>query len=580
MPSGITTPIPREASPLVASDKLNVDQPASLVGLTPNQAASPPSTSPPASPHKIESSQAHSRTRSRSHSPSRSHRRSSRSDRESRRRRHRSRSPTSSSRRRRERSVSRSRSPSRRRESGRSRRHRSPSRGRSRSRSPDRNRRSHRSSRSHRRRDSREDSPVMDESQRDARTIFVMQLSGRIRRSDLYHFFAKVGRVRQAQIILDRYSGRSKGIGYVEFYDKDTVEAALQLNGEKLLGIPIIVDRSEAEKNRRLQQGPPSSTSSATRRGDPRSPTTPTGNSSINRAAMADSSGCRLYVGSISYALSEQDLRLIFEPFGPLESVTLHREPDTGHSKGFGFVQYHQPIHARMALEALHGFELAGRRLKVENLNQGPVPSAPSSLASTSTLPDPVSTLDSRAPTQSVSPSVRPSTTTTASPAPQSSELSLDDEKVHGTEGQDAGNQPKSPGTPPADASPHPHPGSEPSNDRLAALDLSSRQSTPAAASAPSAQVVYLQHMFDPETETEPQWVEELEEDIRDECAAFGTIQRVFINKTTKGDVYIQFENQEAADKAIQALHGRWFAGQQITATRCPLGQLERCLQS
>ncbi|RKP36475.1 hypothetical protein BJ085DRAFT_9391, partial [Dimargaris cristalligena] len=356
-------------------------------------------------------------------------------------------------------------------------------------------RRSHRSSRSHRRRDSREDSPVMDESQRDARTIFVMQLSGRIRRSDLYHFFAKVGRVRQAQIILDRYSGRSKGIGYVEFYDKDTVEAALQLNGEKLLGIPIIVDRSEAEKNRRLQQGPPSSTSSATRRGDPRSPTTPTGNSSINRAAMADSSGCRLYVGSISYALSEQDLRLIFEPFGPLESVTLHREPDTGHSKGFGFVQYHQPIHARMALEALHGFELAGRRLKVENLNQGP-----------------------------------------------------------------------SPGTPPADASPHPHPGSEPSNDRLAALDLSSRQSTPAAASAPSAQVVYLQHMFDPETETEPQWVEELEEDIRDECAAFGTIQRVFINKTTKGDVYIQFENQEAADKAIQALHGRWFAGQQITA--------------
>jgi RNA-binding protein 23/39 len=51
------------------------------------------------------------------------------------------------------------------------------------------------------------------------------------------------------------------------------------------------------------------------------------------------SSGIRLYVGSLHFNLSETDIKQVFEPFGELEFVDLHRDPMTGRSKGYAFVQ-------------------------------------------------------------------------------------------------------------------------------------------------------------------------------------------------------------------------------------------------
>lgn len=51
--------------------------------------------------------------------------------------------------------------------------------------------------------------------------------------------------------------------------------------------------------------------------------------------------GCfRLYVGSLHFNLTESDIKQVFEPFGDLEFVDLHRDPMTGRSKGYAFVQY------------------------------------------------------------------------------------------------------------------------------------------------------------------------------------------------------------------------------------------------
>jgi RNA-binding protein 23/39 len=47
----------------------------------------------------------------------------------------------------------------------------------------------------------------------------------------------------------------------------------------------------------------------------------------------------RLYVGSLHFNLTESDIKQVFEPFGELESVVLHRDPMTGRSKGYAFVQ-------------------------------------------------------------------------------------------------------------------------------------------------------------------------------------------------------------------------------------------------
>lgn len=45
-------------------------------------------------------------------------------------------------------------------------------------------------------------------------------------------------------------SSLSSSVGYVEFYDEESVQNALAMSGQKLLGIPVLVQMSEAEKNR------------------------------------------------------------------------------------------------------------------------------------------------------------------------------------------------------------------------------------------------------------------------------------------------------------------------------------------
>lgn len=53
----------------------------------------------------------------------------------------------------------------------------------------------------------------------------------------------------------------------------------------------------------------------------------------------ADIAQHRLYIGSVNFDLTEDDLKQVLEPFGAIEFVKLHRDPETGKSKGFAFVQ-------------------------------------------------------------------------------------------------------------------------------------------------------------------------------------------------------------------------------------------------
>ncbi|KAJ1935909.1 splicing factor, partial [Linderina macrospora] len=96
----------------------------------------------------------------------------------------------------------------------------------------------------------RSPSPTVDDADRDLRTVFAMQLSANLTRRDLVEFFAKAGRVRDAHIVSDKGSRRSRGIAYVEFYTIESAMKAVELTNERLLGVPIIVQPSEAEKNR------------------------------------------------------------------------------------------------------------------------------------------------------------------------------------------------------------------------------------------------------------------------------------------------------------------------------------------
>lgn len=69
----------------------------------------------------------------------------------------------------------------------------------------------------------REGTPPLTEDERDRRTVFVQQLAARLRTKELIAFFEKVGPVKEAQIVKDRVSGRSKG--YVHYpYSVNTID--------------------------------------------------------------------------------------------------------------------------------------------------------------------------------------------------------------------------------------------------------------------------------------------------------------------------------------------------------------------
>jgi RNA recognition motif-containing protein len=72
-----------------------------------------------------------------------------------------------------------------------------------------------------------------------------------------------------------------------------------------------------------------------------------------------------IYVGKMSYEVTEEDLRLAFEPFGQVESATIIKDKHSGQSKGFGFVEMASKAEGQSAIDGLNGKELKGRALKV-----------------------------------------------------------------------------------------------------------------------------------------------------------------------------------------------------------------------
>ena len=73
----------------------------------------------------------------------------------------------------------------------------------------------------------------------------------------------------------------------------------------------------------------------------------------------------KIYVGNLSYEVTEEDLRLALEQFGQVESATIITDKQSGQSKGFGFVEMAAKAEGQSAIDGLNGKELKGRTLKV-----------------------------------------------------------------------------------------------------------------------------------------------------------------------------------------------------------------------
>jgi RNA recognition motif-containing protein len=74
----------------------------------------------------------------------------------------------------------------------------------------------------------------------------------------------------------------------------------------------------------------------------------------------------KLYIGNLSYDATEDEIRELFTSAGPVASVSLMIDRETGRPKGFGFVEMETAEGAQQAVQTLNGKMLHGREIKVD----------------------------------------------------------------------------------------------------------------------------------------------------------------------------------------------------------------------
>ncbi|PHT28337.1 hypothetical protein CQW23_32063 [Capsicum baccatum] len=357
--------------------------------------------------------------------------------------------------------------------------------------------------------------------ERDQRTVFAYQMPLKATERDVYEFFSQAGKVRDVRLIMDRNSRRSKGVGYIEFYDAMSVPMAIALSGRLLFGQPVMVKPSEAEKN--LVQ----STASG---------------GGAGLAGPNAASERKLYVGNLHFNMTELQLRQIFEAFGPVELVQLPTDPETGHCKGFGFVQFAQLEHAKAA-QSLNGkLEIAGRTIKVSSVTEH------------------VGVQDAGAKTADFDDDEGGGLALNAqSRAMLMAKLDRSGvaSGVASTLGVPALNGAAQP------AMTMPMGGATAFPNMLPTQLIASMAPEPIG--IPS-ECLLLKNMFDPATETDPEFDLDIRDDVKEECSKYGRVKHIYVDKNTSGYVYLRFDSVEAASRAQQAMHKRWFAGRSISA--------------
>uniref|UniRef100_A0A1I7Y8V6 RNA-binding protein 39 n=1 Tax=Steinernema glaseri TaxID=37863 RepID=A0A1I7Y8V6_9BILA len=188
----------------------------------------------------------------------------------------------------------------------------------------------------------------MTPEERDERTIFILQIARQTRPRDLEEFFSSVGHVRDVRIITDSKTRRSKGIAYVEFWEREAVPLSLALNGQNLLGAPLVIQQTCAERNR-LANG--------------------TVGGNIGLGPINDNGNLRLQISQLHPSITNSMLNGIFEPFGKIDGCEVVKDRN-GASRGHGYVTYVYAEDGKRALEQLNGFELAGRNIKVAAVDE------------------------------------------------------------------------------------------------------------------------------------------------------------------------------------------------------------------
>jgi len=372
----------------------------------------------------------------------------------------------------------------------------------------------------------------------------VLRIHLKSKEKDIFDFFAKsnIGRLMDIKIIRDQRSGRSKGVCYVEFENQESVLLAVTLTGQQILGQSIIIQSSQAEKNR----------SAAAAKYKKEMIREQQNQNKIKSDSFEPDGPMRIYVGGLVEQLdnmTDNDLRQLF-PFGEIDYIDIDKDESTGKCRGYAYIQFRKASDARLAIKEMNGFNYNGRILKVGE-------------SSSSTNNGRVQFMNS-------------------------DDLSEDPNLIHNlqtrqklTQKLDRG------GNIPALVSGTGFTGMTPSHNLYSnSSGMTQRPSmtpfnysgNPNPQNQPVIQsnCLLLSNLFDPmgvNLKDEPEFFIDTEEDVKTECSNYGRVEKIWVDQNSKeGNVFVKFENKnyEATMKAFEKLNGRFFGGKEIMAKIIP----------
>lgn len=236
----------------------------------------------------------------------------------------------------------------------------------------------------------------------------------------------------------------------------------------------------------------------------------------------------RIYVSNVHELIQEEEIKAIFEAFGPLRHCNLC--PDSkllSQHRGYGYVEYEAVADAINAMNSLHNFELAGRQLKIgKTVVGGPIALG---MKDAQLIKNEVSEDDSEASTfevQNINQAKLPSAVLRAA---------------------------------------------QQINAALGSANSSRWGQGPKEQSPESRDVVcMMKNLIEPHELEDPQEAQELTEDITSECEKFGCLaDPIQIHSSGSNNdivVFVKYTSSSDCALAIQKMNGRWFAGRQISA--------------
>lgn len=345
----------------------------------------------------------------------------------------------------------------------------------------------------------------IDDLTKDQRTVFVSQLVIKATERQLRSFFEKVGKVKDVIMIRDKYTNRHKGFAYVEMAELEHVPMVLMLNG-------TLPD---------FQRFPILVKASEAEKNFLAKQETAAAQRSDNTVSVVSAPRRRLNIGNLHPKITEQDLQTVLAPFGAVDDVDLvgsgraivtFQNPDDA-AKAFTKVAgielgAGEPITVSWAATESAGYSAGDWKLDTDDQGGGMALNPQSRAALMAQLGQRAGISDAYAPHRVETPPVyQPTTTTTTTTT-----------------------------------------------------------STPLVG-PPSAAFV-ISNMFDPTKETDPNWRDDIREDVKAECDKYGKVLHIHVDAvSSRGLVHILFAASDGARLAAESLHGRWFAGRLISVS-------------